>query len=1044
MVSIIEVESKPGFKDAFAQGKKEEIRNLGIEVDGIRRVNVYAVDTETPVASFADAAKALFSNPLTEDLNLDNPAESRMDDWKVMIHVQKRQGVKDNVGETTARVLDDMEVLNADSTDINTSIKYFIDADITKEQADKIAYEALGFASVDSWDILFREEYDSGGYTFKPPRVEIKGKPESQYISLDIGDDELVSLSNTRRLALNLEEMKAIRHYVGLTDVIEERKKHGMTDELTDVELEMLAQTWSEHCKHKIFNANIKLKEFNEPGENPTETEINSLFDTYIKGAVEEVIGAHGDESWVVSTLWDNSGVMKFNDKYYFCFKCETHNSPSAKHPFGGAITGIVGVYRDPMGTGMGARIIYGSYGFCTGFPLKEFEKAASKGVEFQHDITPERLLAGIHDGVLKGGNKSGNPTVFGQTFFNHGYAGKPGVYVETGGLIEVEKDGEMPSFDKMPKKDDFVIMIGGKVGIDGIHGATESSLSGGKNISLGHVQMGDPYTQKKVQEFLIEARKRRLYNCITDNGAGGLSSSVGEMSNDFGKHREEAAYGVEIFLDKVPLKYAGLQPWQILVSESQERMSLSVQEDDLEEFMELAAEFEVEATNIGQFNRSGKFVAKYGDKTVAYLDMEFLHGGVPGMELEAEWLSPKVRGLHEPELRGISKHGDFLKDMLARPNVCGQEYRIRQFDHEVQASSVIKPLVGEKSDVHSDGAVIRPDLHSDASLAIASVINPDFSEIDTYNMVGIVMDEAIRRIISVGGSLDQIAMNDNFIWPSVLPGKDNPEAKYKLAQLVRANQALKKYSVAYGTPCISGKDSMFGESWVPDQYDAEHKISCPPTIRFAAAGKMDSWEQAMTMDVKNAEDRVFVLGVTKDECGGSEYYKMMGEVGLNAPVVDAERNVRNYRALEKAMRAGIVNSVHGVYKGGLGVALAQSAFAGGYGMEIFLDKVHSEGIDREDKVLYSESAGRFVITVSKDNVAEFRDIMKSADKSEIGCTTDEKDFVVYGLTNKSKQLKGIIRENVYDLKGAWQSTFKHMLYQPEDKGLDTAKEVMV
>ncbi len=1031
MVSIVEVESKPGFKDAFALGKKEEIRNLGIQINNLKRVNVYAVDTDASQERFAGAARELFSNPLTEDLSFDDPAESRLDDWKVMIHVQKRQGVKDNIGETTARVLDDMGVLNADSTDINTSIKYFIDGNITKEQADKIAYEALGFASVDSWDIVFKDEYDENGYEFQPPRVKITAKPKSKYISLDIGDDDLVSLSNTRRLALNLEEMQAIKHYIGQTSIIDERKQQGMGAELTDVELEMLAQTWSEHCKHKIFNADIKLKEFKGLGEKPTESEINSLFKTYIKGAVEEIIGAQGDESWVVSTLWDNSGVMKFNDNYYFCFKCETHNSPSAKHPFGGAITGIVGVYRDPMGTGMGARIIYGSYGFCTGIPL--MEKAAAEGVILNHDISPARLHEGIRSGVQVGGNTSGVPTVFGQNFFDKGFAGKPGVYVETGGLIEKEKDGELPSFEKMPKKNDFLIMIGGRVGIDGIHGATESSLSGGKNISLGHVQMGDPYTQKKVHEFLIEARKRRLYNCITDNGAGGLSSSVGEMSNDFGKHRPEAAYGVELFLDQVPLKYEGLQPWQILVSESQERMSLSVQADKLDGFMELAEEFEVEATNIGQFNRSGKFIAKYGDKTVAYLDMEFLHGGVPRMDLEAEWTTPKMRGLQEPELRKITKHGTFIKDMLARPNVCGKEWITRQYDHEVQGTSVVKPLVGEKSDVASDGAVIRPDLRSDAALAIASSINPDYSEIDTYNMVGIVMDEAIRRILSVGGSLDQIAMNDNFIWPSVLEDDENPQAKFKLAQLVRANQALKDYSVAYGTPCISGKDSMFGEAWVADNYGAEHKVSAPPTIRFSAAGKMESWEQAMTMDVKNAGDCVFVIGVTKDECGGSEYYKMMGETGLNVPVVDAERNVKNYRALEEAMRAGTVNSVHGCYKGGLGVALAESAFAGGYGMKVFLENVLSEGVDRDDKMLYSESAGRFVVTVSNDKIREFGGIMNNANKSFIGVTTEDKDFIVYGLPNEEMNTEEIIHENIYTLKDAWQSTFKHKLYQPND-----------
>jgi len=1041
MVSIAEVDIKPEFTDAFARGKKNEIRQIGIDIDSLRRVNVYSIDTGASGSVFDAACKRLFSDSLTQDFNYNKPSESRFKDWDWMVEVGKKPGVKDNVGETSSKALRDMDALGDNEAEVFTSIKYFLSGKLSREDVERAARQSLGYSEVEQWKIIDRATYASDGYTPELPRVDIEEEPGFEYIDLDIADDLLVEISRDRRLALKIDEMKAIQHYFSQPTVAEKRASMGMQAEPTDVELEMLAQTWSEHCKHKIFNAKVNYRERTGFDSEPVDRQIDSMFKTYIKKAVSEIKDAQGENSWIVSTLWDNSGVMDFNDNYHFSFKCETHNSPSAKYPFGGAITGIVGVYRDPMGTGMGVMLIYGTYGFCTAVPFYEDKQAAT--VSLKPDIEPARLLEGIRFGTQDGGNKSGVPTPWGNTFFHEGFTGKPGVFVAAAGLMDKKVHGK-PGYEKMAAAKEKVIMIGGRVGIDGIHGATESSLEGGKHISLGHVQMGDPYTQKKMHDFMIEARNLGLYSCITDNGAGGLSSSVGEMSNDFGRGRPGAAKGVEIYLDRVPLKYEGLNPWQILVSESQERMSLSVPVEKLEAFMELARKHDVEATDIGEFNDSGYFVARYNDDVVAYLEMGFLHDGVPGMELDAEWLPPEMRGLYEPVLSEMNKHGDFLKEMLARPNVCSKEYIIRQFDHEVQATSVVKHLVGEKSDVMSDAVVLRPDLNSDEALAICSSINPDYSEIDTYNMTAIAMDEAIRRIIAVGGSLDQIAMNDNFVWPSPLEHKDNPDAKYKMAQLVRANEALYEYSKAYGTPCISGKDSVSMDSMVEDEFGAEHRVSAPPTIQFSAAGKMNSWEQSMTMDVKRAGDTVYVLGVTRDECGGSEYYKIMGETGLNAPVVYADANVRNYRALEKAMREGLVSSVHGCYKGGLGVALAQSAFAGGFGMEIDLGRVMTDGVDRDDKTLYSESAGRFVLTVSQQHLSEFKTIMSGADIAAIGTTTESKDFVAYSrkLDEDGKKI-GVLNEDIYGLKGSWQSTCKHMLYQPNnDKGPQEHDEV--
>lgn len=359
---------------------------------------------------------------------------------------------------------------------------------------------------------------------------------------------------------------------------------------------------------------------------------------------------------------------------------------------------------------------------------------------------------------------------------------------------------------------------------------------------------------------------------------------------------------------------------------------------------------------------------------------------------------------------------------MLSRPNIAGKEYIVRQFDHEVQATSVIKHLVGEKSDVYSDGVVIRPDFESNKAIAIAAGINPKYSQIDTYHMTANAFDEAIRRVIALGGDIKKIVLNDNFCWPSPLPGKDNPDAKYKMAQLVRANRALFDYTIAYGTPCISGKDSMSMDATIPDLNGKEHRISSLPTAMFSSAGIIDDYKKCVTMDVKKPGDLVFVLGETYDECGGSEYYEMFKEIGLNVPVVRAKKTIKLYRALSKAIKKGLVASAHGCYKGGLGIALAQTSFAGGYGLDIDLNSIPKEKINDEDRILYSESASRFIVTVSKKHAKLFREIMKGNEFGLVGKVTNNRTFTVKGL-----QGKVIIKENIDILKKAWKKTFGKM-----------------
>jgi len=1008
MAHRIEVYFKKEIRDTKGESIKKRIKeDLGILVKEVKTIDVYTIDASLSKKQLDLLGKNLLADSIIQEFNIDSSRPrmlGRNFDW--LIEIGFKPGVTDNVARTSKEAIEEIlkEKLNGR---VYVSKRYLICGKLKKKKVEKIAQDVLANKLIQRWLILNRKSFSKQNSCLSIPKVKIPHKPTILKINLNVSDKELLKISEERKLALNLREMRKIKNYFSNPKIIKERQKFGLDEKPTDAELEVLAQTWSEHCKHKIFNAKINYK--NEKGgqtlyNNKLHTEqvkINSLFNTYIKSSTKKL---QKKLNWVVSTLWDNAGVIRFDKDWLLAIKCETHNSPSNEEPYGGAITGIVGVYRDPMGTGMGCKLIYGTYGFCTGSPFY-------KG-RLRPKLHPKRLLEGVRKGVEDGGNKSGVPTVYGITFFDNGYIGKPAIYVLAAGLIPVKVCGK-PGYRKEVNSGDLILMCGGRVGIDGIHGATESSMESGEWISASHVQIGDPFTQKKMHDFLLEARDLCLYNAITDNGAGGLSSSVGEMA--------EFSNGFELYLDKVPLKYTGLDPWQILVSESQERMTLAVSKNKIKKFLELAKKHDVEATVLGKFTNSGKFCCIYKDKTVTYMNMDFVHKGVPQMELEAEWIKPEKRGLQEPELKKIQNHTSFLKKILSRPNICSKEYITRQFDHEVQGTSVIKHLIGRNNDVYSDAVVIKPVFDSKEGIAIAAGINPKYSQIDTYHMTACAIDETIRRIIAVGGSLKEIALNDNFCWPNPLPSKQNPDAKYKLAQLIRANQALYDYTLAFKTPCVSGKDSMSMDGTVKDINGQEHRISALPTIQFSGVGKINDIRKCITMDVKNPGDLVYILGITRNELGGSEYYETRGKIGLAVPRVNAKEATKFYNTLSKVIQKGLVASAHGIYKGGLGVALAQMSFAGGYGLEINLEKVPTENLNSDAKILYSESASRFVITISPENKGNFEKMMKGSIFSKIGYVRNDGIFRIKGVREQV-----IIRENIYKLKKAWQKTFKN------------------
>ncbi len=911
MAHRIEIGFKRGIRDALGEKiKRRIIENLHIAVDAVRTIDVYTIDGRLSAKELKKAAAGPLSDPIIQQFAVDRGLADHFD-W--MIEVGFRPGVTDNVGKTAREAVALLlGPAPADAPRVYTSRQYLISGTLGAQDAQKIASSLLANELIERYDIVSGKTWDrQTGMSAYVPRVAGIDAPAVKEIDLNVSDRKLLKISQEGVLALNLDEMRVIRDYLKDAAVVKERKKFGLGRKMTDVELECLAQTWSEHCKHKIFNSFITYRD--ETGQ---ALEIDSLFDSYIRGATKKVRERLGRKDWCLSVFVDNAGVIKFNDDYNLVFKVETHNSPSALDPYGGALTGIVGVNRDPFGTGKGAKLIFNTDVFC--FAPPDYDKPLPKRI-----LHPRRIYEGVREGVEHGGNKSGIPTVNGCIVFDERYLGKPLVYCGTAGIMPARLNGE-PTHTKEIIPGDLIVMTGGRIGKDGIHGATFSSEELHEDSPVTAVQIGDPITQKKMTDFLLMARDRNLYRAITDNGAGGLSSSVGEMARLSG--------GCEIDLQKAPLKYAGLQPWEILLSEAQERMSLAVAPEQIGAFLALAGKMEVEATVLGRFTDSGKFHVRFGEPTVACLDMAFLHDGLPQMRLNARWQPPRHKEPDFPEPAGL---GRALKTMLSRLNICSKESVVRQYDHEVQGGSVVKPLVGAANDGPGNAAVIRPLLDSFEGVVTANGICPRYSDIDTYHMAACAIDEAVRNTVAVGGSLERLAGLDNFCWCDPVRSEKTPDGEYKLAQLVRANMALYDYTTAYGVPCISGKDSMKNDYQI-----GATKISIPPTLLFSTIGVIKDVRKAVTMDVKKPGDLVYVLGTTYPELGGSEWYALHGYVGNHVPKVNAAKAKKLYTALSRAMEAGLVASCHDCSDGGLGIALAETAFAGGLGLTVDLSSV--------------------------------------------------------------------------------------------------------
>jgi phosphoribosylformylglycinamidine synthase len=974
VVTRIEIATRPDLQDPIGAEVSLKIRSfLGIRVERVRTCEVYRVDAELREGEAQRVLRELV-DPVLQRGALGRLEGERFD---VAVTVGYKPGVTDPVGKSAMVAIEDTLGRSlGNEAAVYCGRAYRLEG-VDGEQAERIAAELLANPVIQTSKVETYDEWAAASPDLSVPRVAAHAMPEVATIDLSGSDEALERISREGLLALGLEEMRAIRDHIRAAAARDPRRTAlGLDEQPTDAELECLAQTWSEHCKHKIFNATIR---YVEPGRNET---VRSLFKSFVRRTTEEIdreVREREGRSWLVSVFHDNAGVIAFDEERHLVYKVETHNSPSALDPYGGAITGIVGVNRDPFGTGLGSDLLVNVWGYCFASPFHDGPLPTGL-------LHPRRVRDGVHLGVIDGGNQSGIPYGRGWELFDDRYLGKPLVFCGTVGSLPVKVTGR-PGEEKAARPGDLIVMTGGRIGADGIHGATFSSAALDESAPVQAVQIGDPITQRRMFDFLLEARDEGLYSAITDNGAGGLSSSVGEMA--------ERPGGARLDLAKAPLKYQGLAPWEILVSEAQERMTLAVSPERVDRLLDLARRREVEATVLGEFTDDGYFHVTYGDRTVAWLSMSFLHDGVPEMKLTARWSPPHFD--EPPAGTPDEALGDLLLVMLRRLNISSGEARARHYDHEVKGLSVVKPYIGVGNDVPADATVFLARHGSRQGFVLSEGVNPFYSDIDTQAMAMAVVDEALRRQLCAGARLDRIAMLDNFCWPDPVESEGTPDGAYKLAQLVRACRGLYEATRAYGTPLISGKDSMKNDST-----KGGVKISVPPTLLVSAIGRIDDVQRSLTLEPRAPGDVVYLLGDTADETGGSEYLRQLGQrdgvptepgaprpyVGNKVPKLDPLRTVPLYRRLERAVREGLVRCASTPAKGGWAVTLARCAMAGELGLELELTETLRGAELPLDVFLFSESNGRFLITVTVEQAEHFERMFDGLPCRRVGVVT--------------------------------------------------------
>ena len=862
-----------------------------------------------------------------------------------------RPGVTDPVAEQIVRCAKVLGIAGVERA--STGQRFMVHGRLTEADLHRLAKRLLAN------DVIQRYAIGEIEPIFPHP-AEASGQVETILIR-ELDPDELLTVSRARRAALDLNEMQAIQNYY---------RSEGRDP--TDVEFETIAQTWSEHCVHKTFKAKIAVSR--QPSAvSGLPVEIDGLLKTYIRAATEAI-----DAAWVRSAFADNAGIIDFDDEHEVSFKVETHNHPSAIEPFGGANTGVGGVIRDILG--VSARPIAATDVLCFG-PQDLDPDLLPEGV-----LHPRRIQSGVVAGVQDYGNKIGIPTVNGAILYDPGYTANPLVFCGCVGLAPKGKHV------RDPQPGDRVIVLGGRTGRDGLRGATFSSMTMDAQtgeVAGASVQIGDPITEKGVIEVVTRARDLDLYHAITDCGAGGLSSAVGEMASRI---------GADVELKRVRLKYPGLAPWEIWLSEAQERMVLAVPESNVASLQTLCDTFDVELTDIGALTGTSRLVVRYDGWVVLDLANAFLHEGIPQRVLQAVSGQSSVASGQQSAVCGyvsrVTHHTDFndaLLALLSHPNIASKADVIRIYDHEVQGGTVVKPLTGALNDGPSDACVLKPiGTRGARGIVLSNGINPELGNVDPYRMAFSAIDEAIRNAVAVGADPDRIALLDNFCWGDPL----RPET---LGALVEAACGCHDAALLYQTPFISGKDSLNNEYIGAD--GLRHAI--PPTLLISAIGIIEDVNQAVTMDVKEAGGVVYLLGMHAPR----NEWRMQ-----EAPEM--------YRALHRAMRAGLVRACHDLSEGGLAVAAAEMCIGGRLGMALTIDT------DDPHLALFGETDERLLVEVRPEDCAAFESCFSKLASQRVSEPASRRIGVVTSGPRLSitTRTQGLISIPIRDLVAAWNS----------------------
>lgn len=961
-----EVEIQPADNQVDREGSRVLAESKALGADSVQVVQTarsFLIEGDLDREVVERAATGLLADTVVETYSLHElaGADTNGSDNRHLLNVLFKPGVTDNVARSTRSALNDQGVA-VDA--VSTCRKYWFNPEATAADLERVAGKILSNDAI--------EQVAQGPLKMTSIALGSSYQFELQTVAIrEMNDEQLVELSRTGQLYLNLTEMQTIKqHFVDL-----ERDP-------TDIELETVAQTWSEHCSHKTLAGRIHYKDETQ------DLQYENMLKETIFAATVQIREELGDDDWCVSVFKDNAGIVTFDEKQNVCFKAETHNHPSALEPYGGANTGIGGVIRDPLGTGMGAKPICNTDVFCFAPPDTPHEDLPA-GV-----LHPKVVAKGVVSGVRDYGNRMGIPTVNGAVFFDERYLGNPLVYCGNVAMIPVDQ------CEKNMQPGDLIVAVGGRTGRDGIHGATFSSAElteESESLSGGSVQIGNAITEKMVADVILEARDLGLYSSITDCGAGGFSSAVGEMG-------EES--GAEVWLDKAPLKYEGLSYTEIWISEAQERMVLAVPPQHWDAFHALCAAEGVEASAIGKFTDTHRLVLKYHDQEVGDLTMAFLHDGRPPVIREAVYEPVPVQA---QSVAAKDRYDEDLKAILGSLNVCSKEWIIRQYDHEVQAGSVLKPLVGVANDGPSDAAVIRPDLTSNRGLVISNGMNPCYGDLDPYWMAASAIDEALRNCIAVGADPNRIAILDNFCWGNT----DRPEV---LGSLVRAARACYDMAIVLKTPFISGKDSLNNEFAYFDGDGEKLNVTIPSSLLISALGQIDDVTTTVSMDLKESGNLLYLIGVTKNELGGSHFLKVNELEGGEVPKVDLELSPKIFSAVHQAIVSRQLRSCHDLSEGGLAVAISEMAFAGGLGVNLDLKGLAEQAGLEDGVLLFSESNTRFIVEVEPENQSAFEATFSGLPMVSLGTVTADAGVLIQGAGGAT-----LIDAPCPTLKESWQ-----------------------